>query len=84
MSNPFEILETRLSSVESLLLDIKHKETALPETLLSKQEVVEFLGITMNTLSKHTKAGIIPAYGIGSRVMYKRSEVLQSLIRINK
>jgi excisionase family DNA binding protein len=55
----------------------------IPETLLSKKEVVELLGITMNTLSKHTKNGTIPAYGIGSRVMYKRQEVLASLIRIN-
>ncbi len=55
----------------------------VPETLLSKKEVIELLGITMNTLSKHTKNGTIPAYGLGSRVMYKRSEVLQSLIRIN-
>jgi excisionase family DNA binding protein len=84
MSNPFETLETRLCSVESLLLDIKHKEVEIPETLLSKQEVVELLGITINTLSKYTKNGNIPAYGIGSRVMYKRSEVLNSLIRINK
>ncbi|MFV5699984.1 helix-turn-helix domain-containing protein [Flavobacterium sp. ZT3R17] len=84
MSNPFEILETRLSSVESLLLDIKHKETTPPEILLSKKEVTELLGITLNTLDKYTKNGTIPAYGLGSRVMYKRSEVLQSLIRINK
>ncbi|MDI6046311.1 helix-turn-helix domain-containing protein [Flavobacterium yafengii] len=55
----------------------------IPETLLSKKEVTELLGITINTLSKYTKNGTIPAYGLGSRVMYKRSEVLQSLIRIN-
>ena len=55
-----------------------------PEILLSKKEVTELLGITINTLSKHTKNGTIPAYGIGSRVIYKRSEVLQSLLRINK
>lgn len=56
---------------------------SIPETLLSKKEVTELLGITINTLSKYTKNGTIPAYGLGSRVMYKRSEVLQSLIRIN-
>jgi excisionase family DNA binding protein len=54
------------------------------ETLLSKKETCELLGVTMNTLSKHTKNGTIPAYGIGSRVIYKSSEVLSSLIRINK
>lgn len=59
------------------------KPSEIPETLLSKKEVIELLGITINTLSKYTKDGTIPAYGLGSRVMYKRSEVLQSLIRIN-
>ncbi|WP_165930125.1 helix-turn-helix domain-containing protein [Flavobacterium sandaracinum] len=54
------------------------------ETLLSKKEVCELLGITLNTLDKFTKNGTIPAFGIGSRVMFKRSDVLSSLIRINK
>jgi excisionase family DNA binding protein len=54
------------------------------ETLLSKKEVCELLGVTLNTLSKFTKNGTIPAFGIGSRVMFKRSDVLNSLIRINK
>jgi excisionase family DNA binding protein len=58
--------------------------TSTLETLLSKKDVVELLGITLNTLDKYTKNGTIPAYGIGSRVMFKRSEVLSSLIRINK
>lgn len=62
----------------------QQKNIPISETLLSKKEVTELLGITMNTLSKYTKNGTIPAYGLGSRVMYKRSEVLHSLIRINK
>ena len=54
------------------------------ETLLSKKEVCELLGITLNTLDKFTKNGTIPAFGIGSRILFKKSDVLSSLIRINK
>jgi excisionase family DNA binding protein len=83
MSNPFQTLEEYLVRIESLL-HINQKTYEIPETLLSKNEVKDYLGISLNTLDKYTKDGTIPAYGIGSRVMYKRSEVLNSLIRINK
>ena len=53
------------------------------ETLLSKKEVLDLLGITMNTLDKHIKNGTIPAYGLGARLMFKKDEVLASLTRIN-
>jgi excisionase family DNA binding protein len=59
-------------------------EIQTAETLLSKRETCDFLGVTMNTLSKHIKNGTIPAYGIGSRVVLKRTEVLSSLVRVNK
>ena len=80
MSNPFETLAEVLARIEAKI----STNTPLPETLLSKKEVTELLGITMNTLDKYTKSGTIPAYGLGSRIIFKRSEVLQSLIRINK
>ena len=80
MSNPFEALDNGLERIESLLQNQSSQE---PETMLSKKEVVELLGITINTLTKYTKDGTIPAYGLGSRVMYKKSDVLNSLIKIN-
>ena len=55
----------------------------IPETLLSRVETAELLGITLNTLKKFTRDTTIPAYGIGSRVFYKRNEVLASLTKIN-
>lgn len=80
MNNPFEALDNRLERIENLLQNQSSQE---PETMLSKNEASELLGITTNTLSKYTKDGTIPAYGIGSRVLYKKQEVLKSLIKIN-
>jgi hypothetical protein len=80
MSNPFEELKQAISKIE---VAVQSQTVAIPEIVLSKNEVIVLLGITMNTLSKYTKDDTIPAYGIGTRVMYKRSEVLNSLIRIN-
>ena len=80
MYNPFEELKLAILKVEEA---VQSQTSATPESVLSKSDVAELLGITINTVSKFTKDGTIPAYGIGSRVLYKKSEVLKSLIRIN-
>ena len=47
--------------------------------LLTREAVCKLLSITKVTLWKHTKMGKLISYGIGNRVMYKRSEVLQAV-----
>lgn len=87
MNNPFEFIDARLSNIENLLLEIKHEPLQQNnhfDELITIPEACRVLNVTKNTLAKHTKNGTIPAYGIGSRVMYKRAEVLSSLVRINK
>lgn len=83
MSNPFETLAETLARIEEAILQ-KSKDAPIPETLLSKKETAELLGISLNSLDKYTRNGTIPAFGIGSRILYKRSQVLESLICINK
>lgn len=87
--SPFSVetlVEANAKRTVELLASIlkSNKNNSDSETLLSKQEACDLLGITMNTLSKHIKNGTIPAYGIGSRVVLKRTEVLSSLVRVNK
>jgi len=57
MQNPFEIIASRLSSIEELLLDIKHGSvTPAPpppidgKLYLSAKEAAEFMGIKLQTL----------------------------------
>jgi excisionase family DNA binding protein len=83
MTNPFEILDERLARIEEAILQ-QPKNAPLPETLLSKKEASNLLGISLNTLDKYCKNKTIPCYGIGSKIMFKKSEVLNSLLRINK
>ena len=79
MSNPFEDLAKVLERIEAKM----QTNAPILETLLSRVETAELLGITLNTLKKFTRDTTIPAYGIGSRVFYKRNEVLASLTKIN-
>lgn len=63
------------------LFEIKTtNEPQQPENdLMTREAVCRLLSITKVTLWKHTKMGKLKSYGIGNRVMYKRSEVLQAV-----
>jgi excisionase family DNA binding protein len=47
--------------------------------LISRDEVCKILHFNKTTLNKHTKSGRLQSYAIGNRVLYKRSEVLESV-----
>jgi hypothetical protein len=51
--------------------------------LLTSDETCEFFSFNRTNLWKHTKSGKLKSYGIGNRVYYKRSELVQVLQRIN-
>jgi excisionase family DNA binding protein len=54
-----------------------------PYELLTREEACSLLKINKTSLWKWTKKGKIIAYGIGTRVLYKKSELMESLTRIN-
>jgi excisionase family DNA binding protein len=50
---------------------------------LNRDEVCKLLSINKTSLWKHTKSGRLKSYGIGNRVLYKRSEVIEAVKPIN-
>lgn len=56
--------------------------TTSPEELLTREEAAELLGITLPTLREYTNRGLVIGYRIGTRVRYKRTEVLNGLQQI--
>ena len=50
-----------------------------PETLLSRKEAAKFLGVTYATLHDWTKRGLIDCGRIGTRVYYKRSNLINAI-----
>jgi hypothetical protein len=54
-----------------------------PNELLTRTEACSFLKINMTTLWNWSKKGKIISYGIGNRVYYKKSELLDRLVRLN-
>jgi excisionase family DNA binding protein len=51
---------------------------------ISRDEVCKILRFNKTTLHKHTKTGRLQAYGIGNRVLYKKSEILEAVEPLNK
>ncbi len=74
----------RLESIEEELKNIKENlQPKEPEKLMTRQEVVDYFKINMTTLWNWTKKGKLTSYGSGNRVYYKRSEIENTLIRLN-
>lgn len=70
-------VEQLAEALKPLFLIQTANEPQQPENdLMTRQAVCKLLSITKVTLWKHTKMGKLKSYGIGNRVMYKRSEVL--------
>jgi hypothetical protein len=84
MENPFEIILEKLNSIEKAIEKLNAPPNNDADMLLSRAEACELLKINMTSLWKHTKSGKLTSYGIGNRVFYKKGEVLNSLVKINK
>lgn len=64
-------------------LDARNPTTPPPaEELLTREQAAQLLGITLPTLRDYTRRGYVTGYRIGTRVRYKRNEVLDNLQRI--
>lgn len=54
-----------------------------PETeFITRNETAQILGISLPTLNDWTKQGLIVGYRIGTRVRYKKGEILDAVKQI--
>ena len=90
-----EIIQIENISIEvllktELLLEFKNVITTLLnekkeiDILLTRQETANLLNVSLVTLWDWTRKDVVPAYRIGYKVRYKKSEVLTSLKQINR
>lgn len=80
-----ETVLEKLSFLEEELNVIKQNfQPKEPIELLTREETAEHLRISLTTLWQWSKKGILPSYGIGNRVYYKRHEIENSAVKLNK
>lgn len=65
MNNPFELIEARLSSIENLILDLKHQpiqvgSTTQPNRKFDVPGAAEFLHLTIPTIYSKVSKGELP------------------------
>lgn len=85
MSNPFDIIDARLSNIESLLLDIIHKP-GCPDTRpeadedpLTVKEAAEFLKLSVPTMYTLIHENRIPHMKSAKRVYFLKEDLLAYL-----
>lgn len=79
-------LKQLAEELKPLLVDLipaKKEEIKLESEFVTREEVCKMLSFNKTSLWKHTKSGRLKSYGIGNRVLYKRSEVLEAVKPIN-
>jgi|TARA_R110002153_G_scaffold169494_3_gene322351 predicted DNA-binding transcriptional regulator AlpA len=77
-NNDFEaILRNQL---KELMKEISKSSTP---KYLTRNQVAEMLSISLTTLWRYTKKGIVSSYQIGNRVLYDQKEVQFAVIKLN-
>ena len=81
MSNPFEILEQRLDTIEELLLSLKGAKFEQQNNIvyLTRLQAAERLHITLPTLNYYTKNGLIQGSRVGTRILYTEDAVNEAV-----
>ena len=62
----------------------KHFQPKEPTEYLTRRETADLLKVDLSTIHNYTKQGKLIAYGIGSRVYYKRVEVENAIVQLKK
>ena len=87
MENPFDILNERLIRIEALLKELmenQNRERPAPsiissEKLIGDKALAEYLGCTIQTVSRLKKNGKITFHRYGRKYYYKSDEIDEAL-----
>ncbi len=78
MYNPFEIISTRLSNIESLLLDLKHGNdqiTIADKNHFTKREAAAELSCSVPMIDKLIQQGRLDKVKVGAKVLIPREGI---------
>lgn len=79
-----ERIYEKLCKIEEELETLKEiRPIRDPDRFLTRKEAAELLKVSLPTLHRWTKLRKITAHGIGNKVLYKLSELEESLIKMN-
>jgi excisionase family DNA binding protein len=78
-----ELQEHLSETVKEVLTAMRQQEVRTgPDELFTRKEAAKYLRLSLVTLNEYTQRGLVPAYRLGARVLYRRSEVDKCLTMI--
>ena len=88
MQVQIELPNSFLNDIENIkqeLINLKKSfQPKEPTEFLTRQETAELLKVDLSTIHNYSKRKILQPWGIQGRVYYKRKEVENSIVKLNK
>jgi excisionase family DNA binding protein len=81
---PIEEIEGIISRVvrESISTLAAQQPVDNQSELITRKQAAQMLNLSLPTLREYTVRGIVPSYRVGSRVRYKKIEVINCLTKV--
>lgn len=80
-----EQITSLFEGIQNQIKELNEKfEPKTPPEYLTRNEVSDLLKCDLSTLWLWTKKGKLTSYGIGNRTYYKRAEIENAIICLNK
>ena len=83
-SLPLDEMEVMITRAvrESISKLATQQPTDNQSELITRKQAAQMLNLSLPTLREYTVRGIVPSYRVGSRVRYKKSEVINCLTKV--
>lgn len=82
---PQQLQDAIIEGMKTQLNELKSNfQPKVPNEYLTRQEVSKMLKIDLSTIHNWCKKGKLNPYGIGNRVYFKRDEVENAIVQLNK
>lgn len=82
---PQQLQNAIIAGVKNQLDELKKSfQPKEPTEYLTRNEVAQLLKVDLSTVHNWCKSGKLQPYGLGSRVYFKRSEIEECIIKLNK
>src|SRR6056297_23266 len=75
-------LQTIINNIVNSVLENQPETETKTDELITRQQAAEMIGVTLPTLHRYTQNGVIPTYRIGRNVRFKKSEIIESLSKV--
>lgn len=84
-TNTLDFKNEIVNGLSEVLKNFANLQTQLDQdVLLTREETSKMLSVSLVTLWDWTRKDIVPAYRIGNKVRYKKSEVISALQQMNQ